>query len=415
MVIGKGTEQGFLSEDEIRGYTHEALSRINLAGKRILLIIPDLTRQAPIPLFFKIINDIIGKQARCLHCLIALGTHQPLDEIQFCRRIGISQTDWKQSYNHIQYFNHAYDNPEELICIGSFPEEEIYRISNGLMREIVDVKINKRIMDYDVIILLSPVVPHETAGFSGGTKYFFPGIAGKYEISFFHWLGAIITNPVINGSKDNPVRTFMNKAASFLNIPRITFNMVMHNDGLCGLFIDNGEEGWSKAADLSAKVHIKYLDRPYQKVLGIAPDFYTDVWVAGKVMYKLESIVAEGGELIIYGPQVTEFSFTFKPIIERIGYHVRDYFLKQMDRFSDVPRGVLAHSSNVRGIGTYGNGVEKSRIQVTLATSISQESCQKVNLAYRDYKSLRIDDWKNREDEGILLVENAGGTLYRLN
>ena len=415
MVIGRGIEQGFLSEDEIRGYTQEALSRMNLVGKRILVIIPDLTRQAPIPLFFRIIDEIIGKQARCLHFMVALGTHQPLDAHQFCHRVGISRTDWKQSYNHIQYFNHTYDNPEELACIGSISEDEIYRISNGLMRERVNVTINKRVMDYDFLIILSPVVPHETAGFSGGNKYLFPGIAGAAEISFFHWLGAIITNPVINGTKDNPVRTFLNKAASFLNIPRICFSMVVLDDGLCGLFIDDEEEGWSKAADLSAKVHIKYLDRPYQKVLGIAPDYYTDIWVAGKVMYKLESIVAEGGELILYAPQVKEFSFTFKPIIERIGYHVRDYFLKQTDRFSDVPRGVLAHSSNVRGIGTFEDDTEKPRIKVTLATSLPKEACIEANLAYRDYKSIRMDDWKNRENEGILLVRNAGGTLYRLN
>ena len=102
-------------------------------------------------------------------------------------------------------------------------------------------------------------------------------------------------------------------------------------------------------------------------------------------------------------------------IIREIGYHVRDYFVQQPERFSHIPGGVMAHSTHVKGIGTYIDGVEKPRINVVLATGISEEDCRKINLGYRDPATINVDEWMNREDEGILYVPQAGEMLYRLN
>jgi hypothetical protein len=146
----------------------------------------------------------------------------------------------------------------------------------------------------------------------------------------------------------------------------------------------------------------------------MAPVMYDDIWVAGKCMYKLEPVVADGGELIIYAPHVREVSTTHGELIRRIGYHTRDYFLAQMEKFSDIPGGILAHSTHVRGIGKYENGVEMPRVQVTLATAIPEEACRAINLGYRDPASINPEEWRRKEDEGLLLVENAGEILYRL-
>jgi hypothetical protein len=95
---------------------------------------------------------------------------------------------------------------------------------------------------------------------------------------------------------------------------------------------------------------------------------------------------------------------------------VRDYFLKQWDRFKDVPGGILAHSTHVKGHGSYDPvaGLEPPRIQVTLATGIPEEHCRRINLGYLDYRTIDPQDWAGREAEGILLVERAGELLYRL-
>ena len=141
---------------------------------------------------------------------------------------------------------------------------------------------------------------------------------------------------------------------------------------------------------------------------------YDELWVAGKCMYKLEPVLADGGELIIYAPHLSEISVTHGELIEKIGYHCRDYFLKQWDRFKDYPWGVLAHSTHVHGIGTYENGVETPRAHVTLATRIPPETCKKINFGYRDPDEIRVNEYANREDEGVLLVPKAGEMLFHL-
>jgi len=190
--------------------------------------------------------------------------------------------------------------------------------------------------------------------------------------------------------------------------------VVAKNGNLHGLFYGTPESAWSQAADLSAQVHIHRVPRPFQQVLSCAPPMYDELWVAGKCMYKLEPVVADGGELIIFAPHLHEISVTHGKLIEQIGYHVREYFTAQWEKFRDFPRGILAHSTHVRGGGTYRDGIEKPRVRVTLATDLSPETCARINLGYRDPKSICIDDFTNREDEGILLVPKAGEMLYRL-
>jgi hypothetical protein len=136
--------------------------------------------------------------------------------------------------------------------------------------------------------------------------------------------------------------------------------------------------------------------------------------VGGQCAYKLEPVVADGGELIVYAPHNARISLTHGEMIRRIGYHVRDYFVKQMDRFPGVPGGVMAHSTHVKGVGTFEGGVERPRIQVTLATQIPEEECRAINLGYRDYRTIDVDAWKNGQGSGRLYVPKAGETLYRL-
>jgi len=195
----------------------------------------------------------------------------------------------------------------------------------------------------------------------------------------FHWLGALITNPSIIGKKYTPVRVVVDKAASLIPIERKCLSLVVDGDKLVGLFAGEPEEAWSAAADLSRDIHVSFTDRRYESVLSVAPEMYDELWVGGKCVYKLEQVVADGGELIVYAPHIERLSITHGEIIRQIGYHVRDYFLKQRERFADVSRGVLAHSTHVKGVGTYDQGIEEPRIRVTLATGISEAECRAIN------------------------------------
>jgi len=140
---------------------------------------------------------------------------------------------------------------------------------------------------------------------------------------------------------------------------------------------------------------------------------YRELWTAGKSAYKLEPIVADGGRLIVYAPHVGAISATHGEAIRRVGYHTRDYFLSQMDRFVDVPRAVLAHSTHLKGIGTFRNGTERPRIEIVLATAIPEPVCREINLSYLAPGSIDPTTYAADKDD-VLVVPHAGERLYRL-
>jgi nickel-dependent lactate racemase len=383
--------------------------------KRILLIVPDGTRTAPIGLMFRLLHDKIGAITKSLDVMIALGTHPPMTDAAIFRRLEISETERNTTYRRVQFFNHEWHKPAALRRIGVIPAEEIRELSGGLFAMDVPVEINARVFDYDRIVIVGPVFPHEVVGFSGGNKYLFPGISGPELLNFFHWLGAVITTPRIIGSKWTAVRKIVDRAGAMLEIDKLCVAMVVRSDkSLAGLFIGTPEKAWDEASELSRKIHIIYKDAPFHTILSCAPEMYSELWTAGKAMYKLEPVLADGGELILYAPHVREVSATHGDTILEVGFHCRDYFVKQWDRFKHHPWGVLAHSAHVHGLGAFEDGVERPRARVTLATAIPAEVCRQINLGYRDPSTIRPEDFANREDEGVLLVPRAGEILHQL-
>ena len=414
MVVFRQNIEGSITEEQAAAAVGEFFARQDYGGRRILLIVPDNSRSGPIGEVFQMIFEEIGEQAAAVDVLVALGTHQGLSEEQICQRLAITADERRGKYRKVNFFNHQWDEPDSCVSVGKISAEEIGRISGGLFYEEVDVSVNKLLFDYDEFFIVGPVFPHEVVGFSGGHKYIFPGIAGAEIINFFHWLGAVITCPLIIGNKWTPTRRVVERAAAFIEMPRKLFAIVAVAGELKGLYMGDMLEAWEKATEMSDKVHIIYKDKAYQTVLGIAPEMYDDIWVAGKVMYKLEPIVADDGTLIIYAPHITEISYTHGKVLDEIGYHTRDYFRKQPERFAGVPRGVMAHSTHVKGIGTYVDGMDTPRVNVVLATGIDRQRCEKVNLGYMDPNEVRIADYENREDQGVLVVDHAGEVLHRL-
>lgn len=403
-----------LTPDQVGALVARACPESDFAGRRVLLIIPDSTRTAPLGLLFKALHARLEGVTRAFDILVALGTHQPMSETAICERLDISIAERRTRFERVQFHNHAWDDPQALREIGTIQSDEIHALSGGRFAMDVAVEVNRRLFDYDQIIIVGPVFPHEVVGFSGGNKYLFPGVSGPRILNFFHWLGAVITTPKIIGHKKTPVRQVVDRAANLVPIPKFCFAMVVDGEGLAGLFAGTPEAAWDAASDLSHNLHIRYKDRPFHTILACAPPMYDELWTAGKCMYKLEPVLADGGELIIYAPHIAQISFTHGPRIAEVGYHCRDYFMRQWDRFKDYPWGVLAHSTHVHGLGTYQNSVEHPRARVTLATRIPEAHCRAIHLGYRDPASLRPEDFAGREAEGILMVPKAGEILYRL-
>jgi nickel-dependent lactate racemase len=385
--------------------------------QKVLVLIPDHTRSLPLPFLFRTLVEILH-DTRQLDFMVALGTHPPLSEENINKLTGITAAERTTNYKQIGLFNHAWDDPSGLVTIGVMESDEIKDIAgerwHPSLPERVDIRINKAALEYDHILILGPTFPHEVAGFSGGAKYLFPGISGPEMINATHWLGALAGVVGTIGLKETPVRGMIHSAVKRLRTPVTLAALIVDDHNLAGLFIGDLFEAWSAAANLSAERHICWVERPYQSVLSCAPPMYDELWTAAKAMYKLEPAVAVGGEVVIYAPHLNRVSDVHGKYIYETGYHILPYFLKNWEHFKHVPLGVLAHSTHLCGSGVMENGLERPNVRVTLASKINSEDCARLNLGYLDPAKVNMDEWKDREDEGILYVPKAGEILYRL-
>ena len=404
-----------LSDHEIRNTLGVLDSQF--VNQRVLVLIPDHTRSLPLPFLFRALVDVLHG-AKQLDFMVALGTHPPLNEESLNKLVGITAEERTTTFKHIGLLNHAWDTPSALTSLGVMGQDEIKQIAgtnwHSSLPDEVDIRINKAALEYDHILILGPTFPHEVVGFSGGAKYLFPGISGADMINATHWLGALAGVVGTIGIKDTPVRAMIHAAAERLKTPVTLAALVVQGKGLSGLFVGDHVSAWNEAAALSAERHIKWCEKPFQKVLSCAPPMYDELWTGAKAMYKLEPAVAIGGEVVIYAPHLDVVSHVHEKYIYEVGYHILPYFLNDWERFKNIPLGVLAHSTHLRGSGVMENGIEKPNVKVTLASKISAEDCARLNLGYLDPANVNIDEWQDREAEGVLYVPKAGEILYRL-
>jgi nickel-dependent lactate racemase len=211
------------------------------------------------------------------------------------------------------------------------------------------------------------------------------------------------------------VRALIDRAVALIPARRLALCLVVESGtgALHAASFGTPEAAWAACADISAQTHVRYLDAPVPRVLSLVPPKYDDMWTGAKGFYKVEPVVADGGQVIVYAPHITRIAETH-PAIEEIGYHCRDYFLKQWDRFSGYHWGDLAHATHLRGAGTYDpeTGIEYGRVTVTLATGIPEDVVRAVNLDYLDPAAVDIEAY--RRDPGTLVVPDAGEVLFRL-
>ena len=334
MTIGKNAAEGALAQDEIRQIIAQAAADLGVTGKRVLTIIPDGTRTMPMPLMFQLLQAEMGTRAAACDYLVALGTHPRMNEAQLTRLIGCPVIDG--ICGKAQVVNHRWDLPGTFADLGTIPASEVETASGGLLSDPILVKINKMLFDYDQVLICGPVFPHEVVGFSGGNKYLFPGVSTGEMINQTHWLGALLGSYNLIGTRCTPVRELIDRAAEKVKAPVACFALVLADGGIAGLHFGTARDAWRASVDLSSQKHIEWVDRPFRRVLSVLPTMYDDIWTGAKGMYKVEPAMADGGEVVLYAPHITEFSYTHGAVLDKIGYHCRDYFLKQWGRFADV-------------------------------------------------------------------------------
>ena len=399
---------------EVTEIVHDALNDIQ-RDERVLAIIPDKTRDDNTDLLFPIANEFLKRRGvASFDVLVAQGTHPPMSQVQKLAKIGLASFSG-------QLFDHRWDDPEELITLGELSASTVSELTGGLITSAVPVTINKLLAPgvYDTVLVFGATVPHEVAGFAGGAKYFFPGVAGPELTHTTHWLGALAEIENIIGNVETPTRRLIEAAADLIAARVISLNSVVSRDTngelvTYAIFTGDIREAFRRAAEVSRRVHIRYTGRKYQKVVALLDPHYEEMWVGGKASYKLGAIVEDGGELIIYAPHLTKLSETHGALIEKYGYAPLESVRDMLGASAELRENlcIAAHLAHVAYAGrTDEHGRIVPRYRITMATGLDEETCKRVNLGWADYRT--IDAAAMNADPDTFVVKDAGRDLYK--
>src|SRR5215213_3849598 len=252
-------------------------------GERVLAIIPDKTRDDNTHLLFPIANEFLAERGvASFDALVAQGTHPPMSESQKRSKMGAADFS-----GHL--YDHRWDEPDELINIGALSAETVRQLTGGLIDHAVPVSINKLLAPgiYDTVLVFGATVPHEVAGFAGGAKYFFPGVAGPELTHTTHWLGALAGIENIIGQVETPTRHLIEAATDFISARIISLNTVVSRDAenelvTYALFTGDIREAFRRAAEVSRRIHIRYTGRKYRRVVALLDSHYDELWLAAR-------------------------------------------------------------------------------------------------------------------------------------
>jgi nickel-dependent lactate racemase len=405
-----------MTPGDLRDIVRNTLAGVR-AGARVLAVIPDKTRDDNTDLLFPMISEeLAGRRAGAFDALVAQGTHPPMTDGEKRAKIGAGTAPLPLLGT---VCDHHWDRPSELLTLGTLSGSTISSLTGGLMTDDVPIQLNARLAPgrYDLILVIGAVVPHEVAGFAGGAKYFFPGVAGPELTHMTHWLGALATIERVIGRVETPTRHVIEAAADTIATPVIGFTSVSTRtaDGLetHALFTGGLRETVRQAAEVSERLHVLHTGRRYRRVVALLDERYDELWVGGKASYKLGGVIEDGGELVIYAPRLNGISSTHGRLIEKYGYAPLEQVREMVDGSDELRANlcVAAHLAHVSYAGRIdGEGRIQPRYRITLASSIPEATCRQVNLGYAPYQSIDID--AARHDPDTLVVEHAGRDLY---
>jgi lactate racemase len=417
-LAGRGGPELNLSPEELREIVEQGLADIS-PGERVLAIIPDKTRDDNTDVLFPFAAEILAERGVAqFDALVAQGTHMPMTPEEKRLKVGMAKGAALPALGQI--FDHQWNRPEELVTIGELSAERVQELTGGLIDQPVTVNVNRLLAPgiYDTVLIFGATVPHEVAGFAGGAKYFFPGVAGPDLTHATHWLGALASIENVIGRIETPTRHMIEAAADFVPARVISLNSVVSRGAdlrlrTHALFAGDVRQAFRSAAGVSKHVHIRYTGRKYRRVVALLDEHYDELWVGGKASYKLGGIIEEGGELIIYAPHLRSISETHGLLIEKYGYAPIDR-VREMVALSSELRSNLAVAAHLAHVSYAGQrdaaGQVVPRYRITMASALDEATCRRVNLGFLDHRFFHRPDYE--VDADTLVVERAGRDLY---
>ncbi len=413
-LLGVGGEGEVLSRAEMKRLFFEALDRLG-ERRRVLVVPPDITRlHSRAGELTQFAWEYYGERLKAV--LPALGTHVPMSEEQWGRMFGATPYELMRIHNW----------RTDVETVGEVPAEFIREQSEGKLDFAWPAQVNRLLLegDFDLILSVGQVVPHEVIGMANYNKNILVGTGGREGINRSHYLGAVYGMERIMGRADNPVRRVLNYAGErFLKeLPIVYAHTVVgraEDGGLAvrGVFVGDDIECFEKAAALSLKVNFEMLERPVKKaVVYLEPQEFHSTWLGNKAVYRTRMALADGAELIVLAPAVKEFGEDKRidELIRKYGYHGTPATLEAVEKNPELKAELSAAAHLI-------HGSSEGRFTIRWCPGgLTREEVEGVGFAYGELNAItrRYDPaklthgWNTVDGEEIFYVANPGLGLW---
>ena len=413
MYLQRGGKNEILTSTDLKEGLQIALDKLG-EKKKVLAVPPDITRfysrageltEMAWEYYGQILTDILP----------ALGTHYPMTESEIKRMYGnipiglFREHDWRKG----------------IVTLGEVPSEFVKKVSEGKVDYSWPAQVNKLMIegDFDLILSIGQVVPHEVVGMANYNKNIFVGTGGPEGINKSHFLGAVYGMERMMGRADTPVRKVLNYASEHFaaDLPIVYIHTVVEAvDGeqlTRGLFIGDGSECFNQAAKLSLEVNFKMLDEPLAKVIVyLDPKEFKSTWIGNKSIYRTRMAMADGGEIIVLAPGLAQFGEDkeIDRLIRKYGYVGTEKVLELVKENDDLKNNLSAAAHLI-------HGSSEGRFKITYCpANLSKEEIESVNFDYADLNDMMAkydpnelkDGFNTVDGEQIYYISNPGMGLW---
>lgn len=406
-----------LGEGDLRGFRDQVLEDVPEEIKRILLVPPDITRlhswagEVTCEFYSALVKA--GKHVRILP---ALGTHEKMTEKEIEKMY--------PSVPHDHFLHHNWR--DSIVKIGEIPAHWMEENSDGWVKESLDIEINENLMgNWDLIVSIGQVVPHEVAGMANYSKNIVIGCGGKKVIDHSHMLSAIYGIEKTLGEVNNPVRSLLDYVQEkyLSNLPLMyVLTVTSQNKGktiLDGLFSGSSRLVFEKACQLSSQKNIFEVDGKLKRVVvWLDPEKFKSTWLGNKAIYRTRLALDDSADLIVLAPGVTKFGEDKNndSLIRKYGYVGSSAVLSLVKSEPELKENLSVAAHLI-------HGSSESRFNITYAVDkISKDEIEQVGYRYQNYSDIEnlypvnsLEEGFTRDSDGenIYFISNPALGLWK--
>jgi len=382
VYYSEGSSEKVFTKSELKEALHQAFKKIG-PRKRVLIIPPDITRfHSRAGEITEIAYNYYGDAVKAI--MPALGTHVPMTTAEIKKMFGTVPTEL--------FRDHDWRN--DVVSLGEIPAETLERVSEGKVSYSWPVQVNKLLLegDFDLMLSIGQVVPHEVVGMANYTKNIFVGTGGQDGINKSHYLGAAYGMERIMGRADNPVRYVLDEAYNQFgnDLPIVFIQTVVGTEpsgelAMKGLYVSEDRTAFEQASDLALKVNFTMLDKPLKTVVVyLDPEEFRSTWLGNKSIYRTRMALADGGRLIVLAPGVSTFGedSEIDKLIRKYGYKGTEKVLADVEAQDDLKQNLSAAAHLI-------HGSSDGRFSITYCPGgLSREEVEAAGYEYGDIEAM---------------------------